>query len=447
MRILKIVPGSEGSFPGGNYLRDEALVAELRWAGHDVILLPLCLPIAGATAESLATVPLFYGAARIYLEHRFAFIRRSPGWFKRLLDHPRMLRHAARRIDRTASDKIAGLMLSLLRGENGAQTRELDALVDWIKKQTRPDVIHVSNALFLGLARRLRTTHRVPVVFSMQDEDRWINSLPGSYPKRIWSEMRARAPDIATFIAVSHFAAAKIPGRLGISPKIIRVVHPGLDLATCPQTAPPAPPVWGVVCDGYDKGHLELIFRTLMDVRARPGCEHLRLHLTIDSTSPAAKSNYQHLHRRIALSRELHEVVQVFPPLTRQADKLAFLGSLTVLTTLNAEESAFDGLLIEAMACGVVLLLPDRGANPEILAMAEGGVLYDSSRADALAEPLAGLVASPSHHSILAYRGRHGVEHGFGLDRMAHETIEAYKAAIASQTPLEPYRKLRVIDV
>ncbi len=446
MRILKIVPGSEGSFPGGNYLRDEALVAELRWAGHDVVLLPLCLPIAGATAESLATVPLFYGAARIYLEHRFAFIRRSPGWFKGLLDHPRMLRRAARRIDRTASDRIAGLVLSLLRGENGGQARELDALAEWIKNQTRPDVIHVSNALFLGLARRLRAVHRIPVVFSMQDEDIWINSLPGSWPKRIWSEMRARAPDVATFIAVSHFAATKIPGRLGVSPKIIRVVHPGLDLTAYPKVAPPAPPVWGVVCDGRDKNRLDLFLRTLIAVRSRPGCETLKLHLALEPASSNARL-IQALQRRISRIRELQGVVRIFPSISRPAEKQVFLRSLTVLTTHNTAEPAFDGLLIEAMACGVVLLLPDRGGNPEILAMAEGGILYDSARADALVEPLAELITNQSRHSILAHRGRHGVEHGFGLDRMARETVEAYKAAIASQTPLEPYRKLRVIDV
>ena len=50
MRILKIIPGSGDGFLCENCLRDQALVAELRWAGHDVLLVPLYLPIAGAAA-------------------------------------------------------------------------------------------------------------------------------------------------------------------------------------------------------------------------------------------------------------------------------------------------------------------------------------------------------------------------------------------------------------
>ena len=66
---------------------------------------------------------------------------------------------------------------------------------------------------------------------------RW---MPGAIAKRIWSEMRARVPDIAAFIPVSHYFAAKMPRRVGIPPKTVRVVHPGLDDSAYPFGTPPA---------------------------------------------------------------------------------------------------------------------------------------------------------------------------------------------------------------
>lgn len=441
MRILKIIPGSGDGFLCENCLRDQALVAELRWAGHDVLLVPLYLPIAGAAAEARAAVPLFYGAVRVFLEHRFAFLRRSPAWLRRWFDSPRVLRFAARQARTSSSDALADLTLSVLRGENGAQARELDTLCEWLRTQPRPDVVHISNALLLGLARRIRTALQVPVVCTLQDEDTWIDTMPGAVAKRIWSEMRARVPDIAAFIPVSHYFAAKMPRRVGIPPKIVRVVHPGLDASAYPVGTPPAPPVWGVCLDAGDVANLTRVLAAFLDARARPGCAALRLRVAGAVPAHASgQSAYDALRAELA-ARGAAADAEFLAPFTRHADRLAFLRSLSVFTVLHGVEPAFDLSVLEAMASGVAVLQPASGANPEILAMAEGGVLFDPARPESLVDALSDIVAQPNKQAVLAHQGRYGVEHGFSLGRMARETVEVYQNAIAAQSPLEAGRR------
>ena len=52
--------------------------------------------------------------------------------------------------------ELGELTLSMLRGEQGYQARELDELIAWLKTQPKTDVICLSNALLIGMARKLK---------------------------------------------------------------------------------------------------------------------------------------------------------------------------------------------------------------------------------------------------------------------------------------------------
>lgn len=47
MKILFIVPGSGDSFYCGNCFRDNLQASALRKAGHEVIVMPLCMCVTG----------------------------------------------------------------------------------------------------------------------------------------------------------------------------------------------------------------------------------------------------------------------------------------------------------------------------------------------------------------------------------------------------------------
>ncbi len=58
MEILQLTPGA-GTMYCGNCLRDNALVAALRQLGHNVLMVPLYLPLTLDESDQSAGTPVF----------------------------------------------------------------------------------------------------------------------------------------------------------------------------------------------------------------------------------------------------------------------------------------------------------------------------------------------------------------------------------------------------
>src|SRR3974390_2549908 len=101
----------------GNCLRDNALVAALRELGHQVLMVPLYLPLTLDEADQSAGTPLFFNGINVYLEQKSALFRPAPGWLRHLMDSPRLLNWVAGRATNTRTRAIGELTLSMLRGE------------------------------------------------------------------------------------------------------------------------------------------------------------------------------------------------------------------------------------------------------------------------------------------------------------------------------------------
>ncbi|KAA6318482.1 D-inositol 3-phosphate glycosyltransferase, partial [termite gut metagenome] len=69
MKILLIVTSSGDSFYCGNCFRDNLQANALRSAGHDVIVMPLYLPLKDKSF--LADTPLFFPATSLYLSQKY----------------------------------------------------------------------------------------------------------------------------------------------------------------------------------------------------------------------------------------------------------------------------------------------------------------------------------------------------------------------------------------
>ena len=434
MRILKIIPGSGEGFLCENCLRDQSLITKLCEQGHEVTVVPIYLPMPDAPGCAAPPVQPFYGAVRVYLEHRFPFFRRAPQWIKRWLDSPRVLRMAGRRSATSSSRKLGGLTLSMLRGEHGGQAAELDALCDWIRDtQEKPDIIHLSNALLLGMVRRLNATLNVPVVCSLQDEDTWIDAMPAPTATLIWAEIRDRVADVAGLITVSRYYADKILPRLtGTAAALppVRVVHPGIDVPHDGGRASPraeqTPPLWWNVLldpDGFEA--LDLILRAFTRARQSPSCGNLHLHCSGVTRSVSGHSPSR--CRRLG-KHGLRQCVRFSPQMLDAEERLAFIRSSALFTVLHRNAAAFDLSVLEAMACGVPVLQPDAGANPEILALAEGGAMFEPGNAEALSKRVVSFFDDPSRLAVCAQRGRQGVAQHFSAARMAQETLAAYES-------------------
>ena len=171
MKIVNIVPGFGGTFYCGNCLRDSGFVSALRKAGHQAMILPVYLPLT--INGDVQDTPVFYGAVNIYLKQIFPLLRHMPGWMEHMLNSAPLLKIAASKAGSTRAHGLEELTESMLMGKEGQQGKELDELVHFLKHHEKPDVVHFSNALLLGMARQIKEEVGVPVVCSLQDEDVW----------------------------------------------------------------------------------------------------------------------------------------------------------------------------------------------------------------------------------------------------------------------------------
>ena len=229
MHVVQITPGA-GAMYCGNCFRDNALVRELRRLGHEVTMVPLYLPLTLDEADESAATPIFFGGISVYLEQKFNLFQHAPLWLRRMLASRKLLAWAGSRAAKTKAAEVGDMMLSMLRGEAGRQARELDELIAWLKSQSSPDVVCLSNALLVGLARKIKTKLRTKVVVTLQGEDAFLDGLPDSHRESAWQLLRERCGDVDHFIAPSRYFADLMIRRLNLPAEKVAVVYNGISL-------------------------------------------------------------------------------------------------------------------------------------------------------------------------------------------------------------------------
>ncbi|MGI5869137.1 MAG: glycosyltransferase [Kiritimatiellia bacterium] len=429
MRIAYIIPGPAGPFFEKNSQREQALVAELRWNGHDVLFVPVLFPLKSGprNAPSADEVPLFGSAVRVYLNHIApTFFSRMPGWFWRMLDTPAMRSFAARRV-MGSRKRLADFLKDALDGRNGALLADMEDLCHWIRSQQNPDVVLLSTPFLLGLAPALRNALRTPIACAMNSELEDLAMLDGPEAIVLLTKLRSAIPSADGFITESHFHSDRVQKRLGVPAGSVRHVHPGLQASTF-EARPPAPsPCIGIVVRGDPT-------RCSISVDAAKTAIRRRIGTDVPMRIVCESNPFQ--PRRDAPRRPPEAET---PPRSEEAQQ-ALLGSFSVLVFLHPDPPpAFDFHVLEAQACGTPTVLPDTGANREIAGLSDATLLYDD--ADALAAAVAAIVtASPTRQAVLRELARKSVEHCFSMPRLAQETAEALQAIVTRNTrPQEPW--------
>ena len=226
MRIAYITAGAAGTICG-NCLKDNALAAALIEAGQDVLLLPAYTPIRTDEAD-VSDRRVVFGGVNMYLQARRPFLRRS-GLFDRILDHPGLLAWVSQFGVDTQPEKLGAMTLATMQGEAGPHAREMGKLIA-VLRDFRPDVVHLTNSMFVCMAGPVRRELSAPVVCSLQGEDYFLAHLPEPYRGRCFELLRRCAADVDLFLAPCRDHAAALAPRLGIGAEEIPAVMPGIAL-------------------------------------------------------------------------------------------------------------------------------------------------------------------------------------------------------------------------
>lgn len=428
MNIIQLIPGSGNAFYCENCLRDCTLFKELHEQGHDVLRLPLYLPIASDELEHHTSKTIFFGGVNVYLQQKFALFRKTPRWLDRLLDSPRLLKWAAGMGGMTEAAELGNLTLSMLRGEEGLQVKEVERLVSWLSTQEKPDVVHLSNALLLGVARRIKEELNVPVVCSLQDEDIWIDALPEPQRQMVWDTLMERAADVDAFMAVSKYYGDEMCERIKIPCEHVHVVYNGIDTENYHTTDTPVnPPVLGFLERQCPEKGMEVLVEAFIILKKNGRIPGLKLRAAGGSLVED-KPFLKKMHKRLD-SENFGGDVEILPNLDFE-DRLEFLHSLSVMSVPAEHAEAFGIYIIEALASGIPVVQPNNGAFPELLDMLGGGVLYEPNEPQKLAESIESLLLDPQRARKLGGIGRQNVLEKFSVKNTAQEMIKVWESVL-----------------
>lgn len=431
MRIVQITPGAGGMYCG-NCFRDNALVAEFRRQGHDVLMIPLYLPMTLEEENQSSGIPVFFGGINVYLEQKLPLLGKMPDWLHKQLASPSLLKWASGRAAKTRAADLGELTFSMLKGEEGRQVREINELVAYLQKHDRPDVIVLSNALLVGMARKLKRDLNVPVVCTLQGEDSFLDSLPESHRQQTWDALTDRCREIDLFISPSRYFAELMGGRLKIPQEKIAVVHNGLNLeGWTPNETPPKPPVLGFFARMCKEKGLDTIAEAFILLKKRNRIPELKLHVG-GAMGPADENFVSDLKLRLQGNGVLGDTT-FFSNLTKE-QKQQFFRRISVLSVPAMYGEAFGLYLLEAWAAGVPVVQPPAASFPELIQATGGGLVADSATPEALAGALENLLFDPPKRNTLARAGRAAIESQFTAQIMAQKMIEAFGAALKHRT-------------
>lgn len=405
MQIVFMTPGSGDNFYCENCLRDKSLVVALRTLGHDATSMPLYLPpLMQDTDPGGAKTPVFFGGVNVYLQQKFKLFRHTPRWLDKLFDSNRLMRFAAKKVGMTKASVLGETAVSMLQGASGRQVKELDRLVSYMRKSSKPDVVVLSNAMLLGLAPRVAEELNCTIVCMLQDEHDFIDALPGQYADNAWDLMRQNARAVSTFVAPSKYYADLMGPRLGLPDGAVKVCHNGIDPeGYSPAAQPPEAPTIGYLSRLHPDKGLDLLTDAFIELRSQPGLENIRLVIAGGMTQNF--KDYVEKQKQSLARAGVADDVQWIDDFDRQS-KRDFLPKLSVMCVPDRSGPAAGMFVIESLLAGVPLVIPNRGALGELIEATGGGNLYDPAAPGDMLAKLTELLQDPAGARAIGQSGR-----------------------------------------
>jgi glycosyltransferase involved in cell wall biosynthesis len=289
-------------------------------------------------------------------------------------------------------------------------------------------VIHISNALLLGVGNRLRAVLDVPLLCSLQDEDVWIDAMGTPYAERCWDALREQAACVDGFVAVSRYFSDVMCARLKLDHHRLHVMHVGFD-ATDIEPAPLSfkPPVIGYLSRMCRDQGLDVLVDAFLLLWGRGTLPNLKLRISGGKTTDD-DAFFEGIRAEIDAAGAAN-AVEIVSEFDREHRK-RFLASLSVFSVPARKGGAYGTYLLEAMAAGVPVVQPCVGAFPEIVRDTGGGVLYEPNTADRLAKALESVLLDQAHAQVLGKRGRAAILGDFSVEKMVQNLVRIYEGIL-----------------
>ena len=425
MKILFITAGAAGMYCG-SCARDNALATELMSRGHDVTLVPVYTPTR-TDEPNMSRPRVLFGGISIYLQQYVPIFRRTPRVLDRMWDSPHVIDRFAGRAVSNDPRLLGDLTISMLAGEDGVLRKEFEKLIDWLRHEPVPDVINLPNSLLIAMAAPLRKAFDRPVCCTLQGEELFINGLVAPYREQALRLISQQVPQVDRFIAVSEYAAGFMSEFLAIPGDKIAVVPLGINMTGYE---------WGRAAKAEDEFRIGYFARVapekglhvLADAYTRFRGRTSQAPAQLEVAGYTAPDDREYLNgvretlERAGLASEFS-----YRGVVDREGKLKFLQSLSVLSVPATYDEPKGLFLIEAMANGVPVVQPRRGAFIEIVEKTGGGLLVEPDDPESLAEGLYALWKDPAKRAALGRSAFEKVRTHYTVEDSAAHLVEVYE--------------------
>ena len=425
MKIVYLITGSGGSFYCGNCYRDMLYVRAIRKArGIKAEAIPLYLPPDRNATGNEIDDHVFFGANSLYLREKLPFLNSMPGFFDKIFDNKPMLKLASNFAGTTRTEGLEDLTLHMIEGDNTFRKHEVDRLVRYLVRDGKPDIIHLSNALIIGLARQIKRRMDVKVVCSLLNEDDWIEEMVEPFRSKAWKLIAAEASYIDTFITPSKYYKNLFIEKTGVPGNNISVVPLGFDtLMAGSEKENVYSPSIGYLCrvnkmNGFDK-----IVDAFIDLKTNSSHKDLSLHVCGGYTG----DDKQFIRKQVKKIRDhgFKDSVKIYSEFDGFA-KREFFANIDVMSVPVRKYDGYGLYILEANAAGVPVVQPATGAFPEITDITKGGIIYSPDTIQDLSLSLNKLLLDKELCKKLGADGRKGVRENLSLEKMSSNLNEIY---------------------
>lgn len=418
MKIVYLITGSGGSFYCGNCYRDMLYFRAIRKVpGMTAKAIPLYLPPGKDSSEYGFDKKVFFGAISMFLREKVRLFRNMPAFLDKLFDTDLLLRLAATQAGTTRTEGLEELTLNMIKGDSAFRAHEVDRLVKYLEHEGSPDVIHLSNALIIGLARQLKKRMNIKIVCSLLNEDDWIDEMAEPYRGRAWEMIARESRSIDYFVTPSNYYKEMFIRKTGIKGDNIAVVPLGFDHG--PHEVPgnePRPPALGYFCrishpNGFDK-----LVDAFIELKSGTALKDLTLHVCGGYTGddkPFISSQIKKIR-----DNKFEKSVRIYSEFQGNM-KMEFFNNVDVISVPVRKYDGYGLYILEANGAGIPVVQPDTGAFPEIIGTTGGGIIYSPDTTSELASSLLKILTDDILRKKLGETGRIRVRSELSLDRMA----------------------------
>jgi glycosyltransferase involved in cell wall biosynthesis len=425
MRIVYLTAGAANRYCG-SCLHDNGLARALTALGENILLVPTYTPLR--TDEENVSLPrVFFGGVNVYLQQHSALFRHTPWFLDRMLDSPKLLDWLSRRSAGMNPAELGPLTVSTLSGIHGHQHKELEKLARWLELEARPEIIHISNALLLGMSPYLKEKLHVPIVCGLAGEDLFLEQLKEPHYGQSRQLLRELARSVDVFVAYNAYFADFMADYLGVDRGRIQVIRHGLDLEGHGQRRirqPQEPFTIGYFGRIAPEKGIHLLVEAFAQLEADKSLPPPRLQIAGYKSSgdePYFESVLQRV-KELNLTERFHYAGEL-----DRAGKIAFLQSLDVMGVATIYHESKGLSVLEALANGVPVVAPRHGSFPEILEHTRGGLLCEPENAADLAAKLREFIANPALLDQHSRRGKEAILSFYTAQHMALEHRELYR--------------------